>query len=401
MLTIESEMYPLDSLRKLIEGIFDEQGLITATLSQLRKKEGQTFTKVQVKPVLLKNKLHYQFAYHQNNKVTHDNLFPEEASERMKQLFEETFRQGMICTPEADYQILISKKYKVSILTKTPSKQEADLSHNRKKRYVLEDGKPIPFLIELGIMSDEGKVHARKYDKFKQINRFLEMVEDVLPNLPQGRPITIVDFGCGKSYLTFALYHYLAVQQRRKLQVVGLDLKADVIEHCSQIGKNLGYTGLKFLVGDIAEYNELEQVDMVVTLHACDTATDAALEKAVRWGASVILSVPCCQHELFAQMEANVMNPLLSHGILKERFAALATDAIRAKLLDIMGYRTQLLEFIDMEHTPKNILIRAVKGNAGDTDQLWNEYTAYRDFLHVNPYLERACTDLLPVGAAK
>ncbi|MBD7970708.1 class I SAM-dependent methyltransferase [Paenibacillus gallinarum] len=386
----------MDSLRKLITNIFEEQALINATLSQLRKREGQLYSKVQIKPLLLKNKLHYQFAYHQNNKVIHENLEPEQAVKAVTALFEETFRQGMLCTPEADYQILISKKYKVSILTRSPSKKEIDLSHNRKKRYVLEDGKPIPFLIELGIMSEEGKVHARRYDKFKQINRFLEMVEDILPSLPEERPITIVDFGCGKSYLTFALYHYLAVKQRRKIKVVGLDLKADVIEHCSQIAKNLGYQNLKFLVGDIAEYNELEQVDMVVTLHACDTATDAALDKAVRWGASVILSVPCCQHELFAQMEASVMNPLLSHGILKERFAALATDSIRAKLLDMMGYRTQLLEFIDMEHTPKNILIRAVRGQAGDRDTLWKEYKAYRDFLHVDPYLERACRDLLP-----
>lgn len=386
----------MDSLRKLVMDIFEEQALINATLSQLRKREGQLYSKVQIKPLLLKNKLHYQFAYHQNNKVIHENLEPDQAASTVITLFEETFRQGMLYTPEADYQILISKKYKVSILTRSPSKKEVDLSHNRKKKYVLEDGRPIPFLIELGIMSEEGKVHARKYDKFKQINRFLEMVEDVMPSLPEDRPITIVDFGCGKSYLTFALYHYLAVKQKRQIQIVGLDLKADVIEHCSQLAKNLGYQDLKFLVGDIAEYNELEQVDMVVTLHACDTATDAALDKAVRWGASVILSVPCCQHELFSQMEASIMNPLLSHGILKERFAALATDSIRAKLLDIMGYRTQLLEFIDMEHTPKNILIRAVRGQAGDRDKLWEEYTAYRDFLHVDPYLERACRDLLP-----
>lgn len=169
-----------------------------------------------------------------------------------------------------------------------------------------------------------------------------------------------------------------------------------MIEHCSMLAKKLNYNQLRFLVGDIAEYDELEQVDMVVTLHACDTATDAALEKAVRWGASVILSVPCCQHELFAQVESPIMEPLLSHGILKERFSALATDAIRAKLLDLMGYKTQLLEFIDMEHTPKNILIRAVSGSAGDRDKLWQEYTAFRDFLSASPYLERACQDLLP-----
>ncbi|MDO7907824.1 SAM-dependent methyltransferase [Paenibacillus sp. JX-17] len=389
-------MYPLDSLRKLITQLIEEQTIITATLSQLRRREGASYTKVQVKPVVLKKNLYYQFAYYQANKVTHENLTADEAEAQFIALFEDTFRQGLICTVEADYQILVSKKYKVSILTKTPSKQAADLSHNRKKQYVLEEGVPVPFLVELGIMNEDGKVLARKYDKFKQINRFLEMIEDIMPNLPEGRPITIVDFGCGKSYLTFALYHYLAVQQRRKLQVVGLDLKADVIEHCSNLALKLDYTDLRFLVGDIADYDELKQVDMVVTLHACDTATDAALEKAVRWGASVILSVPCCQHELFPQIQNPVLDPLLSHGILKERFSALATDGIRAKLLDIMGYRTQLLEFIDMEHTPKNILIRAVKGQAGSREQLWGEYIAFRDFLHADPYLERACRDLLP-----
>lgn len=266
---------------------------------------------------------------------------------------------------------------------------------------MLEEGEPVPFLVELGIMNEQGKVLARKYDKFKQINRFLEMVEDILPSLPDSRPITIVDFGCGKSYLTFALYHYLAVQERRVLNVVGLDLKADVIEHCSTLAKKLEYQNLRFLVGDIADYDELEQVDMVVTLHACDAATDAALEKAVRWNAQVILSVPCCQHELFSQVKNDALSPLLSHGILKERFSALATDAIRAKLLDLMGYKTQLLEFIDLEHTPKNILIRAVKGSSGNRDQLWQEYTAFRDLLSASPYLEKACADLLPEGSLR
>ncbi|WP_375137241.1 class I SAM-dependent methyltransferase [Paenibacillus pabuli] len=390
----------MDSLRKLIQDIFEQNSLITATWSQLRRRDNVSYTKVQVKPVTLKNQLHYQFAFHYTNKVLHENLTPAEAVERMTLLCEETFRQGLLCTTDADYQILISKKYKVSILTKSASKTAVDLSHNRKKQYVLEDGVPVSFLVELGIMSEEGRVLARKYDKFRQINRFLEMVQDVIPHLPEGRPLTIVDFGCGKSYLTFALYHYLSVQQRRSLNIIGLDLKADVIEHCNDLANKLHYGDLKFLVGDIADYDELNEVDMVVTLHACDTATDAALEKAVRWGASVILSVPCCQHELFDQIESNVMNPLLSHGILKERFSALATDAIRAKLLDLMGYKTQLLEFIDMEHTPKNILIRAVRGQAGQTADMWNEYTAFRDFIHADPYLERACADLLP-GSGK
>ncbi len=370
--------------------------MITATLSQRRKPGETEYSKVTIKPAMLKQRLHYQFTYYYSNKVTHENIPAEQWPEQMMKLFEETFRQGLLCTEAADYQVLISKKYKVSILTKSPSKKPGSLLHNRRKEYILEEGRPVPFLVALGIMTPEGKVLAKKYDKFRQINRFLEMVQDVIPHLPEDRPLTIVDFGCGKSYLTFALYHYLTVEQRRQLKVVGLDLKADVIEYCSMLADKLEYHDLRFLVGDIAEYDELSKVDMVVTLHACDTATDAALEKAVRWGASVILSVPCCQHELFGQVENQVMEPLLAHGILKERFSALATDAIRAKLLDILGYKTQLLEFIDMEHTPKNILIRAVKSPGGNIEPLWREYTAFRDFLNASPYLEKACQDLLP-----
>ncbi|MNO30277.1 23S rRNA methyltransferase A [compost metagenome] len=392
----ESEMCVVESLTALIEQLISDRTLIMATLSQVRYK-GETCTKVQIKPVELKGKLHYQFASYIGTKVEHRNVPAELAVEEMTLLFRETFRQGLLCTVEADYQVLISKKFKVSILTKSPTKkEEPDLAHNRRKRYVLEDGDPVPFLVELGIMNREGKVLAKRYDKFRQINRFLEMVEDVLADLPTGRPLTIVDFGCGKSYLTFALYHYLTVRKKRQLNIIGLDLKADVIEHCNELAAKIGYDHLKFLVGDIAEYNELDQVDMVITLHACDTATDAALEKAVRWGASVILSVPCCQHELFAQIENEVMSPMLSHGILKERFSALATDAIRAKLLDMMGYSSQLLEFIDLENTPKNILIRAVKSSGGDNSVKWREYTAFRDFIGAKPYLERVCADLLP-----
>lgn len=386
----------MESLQKLIRQVAEKGTLISATISQRRKTMDAEYSKVVIKPVELQNSLHYQFAFHFANKVIHENISAELLPDRLMALFQETFRQGLFFTAEADYQILISKKYKVTILKKSPSKQQGSLAHNRQKKYILEEGTPVSFLVELGIMNAEGKVLAKKYDKFRQINRYLEMVQDVLAYLPADRPVTIVDFGCGKSYLTFALYHYLAVQQNRPLQVVGLDLKADVIAHCQALAERLGYERLRFLVGDIAEYNEFSQVDMVVTLHACDTATDAALEKAVRWNASVILSVPCCQHELFNQVASEVLEPLLSHGILKERFSALATDAIRAKLLGLMGYRVQLLEFIDMEHTPKNILIRAVQSPGGDRERLWREYTAFRNFLHAEPYLEKACRDLLP-----
>ncbi|CAG7653216.1 class I SAM-dependent methyltransferase [Paenibacillus allorhizosphaerae] len=375
----------------------EERSLIQATLSQVRQSDPNGCTKVTVKPVELKGILHYQFSSFCGPKVLHDNALPEEAAARLISLMSEQFRQALLQTGEADYQVLVSKKGKVGILKKQATKSSAaaqPLEHNRKKNYVLEEGEPVPFLVELGIMNAEGKVLAKKYDKFRQINRFVEMIADVVPHLPQGRTLNIIDFGCGKSYLTFAMYHYLKEVRGLDIRVVGLDLKEDVIRHCSALSAKFGYGDLRFLVGDIAKYDELRQVDMVVTLHACDTATDAALEKAVRWGASVILSVPCCQHELFRQVESDVLGPLLQHGILKERFSALATDAIRAKLLDIVGYKTQMLEFIDLEHTPKNLLIRAVKSPkplpADERNRLVRGYEAFRDLLQAKPYLERA-----------
>ncbi|MCP3776127.1 SAM-dependent methyltransferase [Paenibacillus sp. MZ04-78.2] len=388
-------------LTELTGRLFQEGTLIQATLSQVRRSDLDGCTKVTVKPVQLKGALHYQFSSFCGPKVLHENLAPEAAEAKLNTLLAEQFRQGLLQTGEADYQVLVSKKGKLGILRKPPTKQAVSEApaHNRKKNYVLEEGVPVPFLIELGIMNAQGKVLAPKYDKFRQINRFVEMIADILPHLPKDRTLTIVDFGCGKSYLTFAMYHFLKEMQGFDLRVVGLDLKEDVIRHCSALAEKLGYDGLRFLVGDIAKYDELRQVDLVVTLHACDTATDAALEKAVRWGASVILSVPCCQHELFRQVHSDVLGPLLQHGILKERFSALATDAIRAKLLELVGYKTQLLEFIDLEHTPKNILIRAVRSvqppKPAELAKLTEEYRDFRNFLQAEPYLERALQEKL------
>ncbi|WP_281883691.1 SAM-dependent methyltransferase [Paenibacillus sp. YYML68] len=381
----------------LIDRLIEAEALIQATLSQPRRSEPDGCTKVTIKPIVLKGERMYQFSSYCGPKVLHDNRTPADTAAQLKETLADTYRQGLLQAAEADYQVLVSKKGKAAVLRKPPTKKAeaaAPAAHNRTKNYVLEEGTPVPFLIELGIMNEQGKVLAKKYDKFRQINRFLEMIADVLPYLPQGRTLNLIDFGCGKSYLTFALYHYLSVMKGLDLRIVGLDLKADVIEFCSGLAERLGYDRLRFLVGDIAQYEELQQVDMVVTLHACDTATDAALEKAVRWGASVILSVPCCQHELFRQVKSDVLSPLLEHGILKERFAALATDALRAKLLELSGYKTQLLEFIDLEHTPKNLLIRAVRSGKASTDaekaRLAEQYTAFRDFLSAQPYLERA-----------
>lgn len=385
----------MEQLHQLLQKIWEQESLHSAVISQVRSAPMEGCTKATLKPVQLRGDRMLQVTYQVGSKVVHENVDSSVAVEKWMGLMENHFRQALIRTTEAEYQVLISKKHKVSIKTQAKKSPAADLSHNRKKQYILEEGVPAAFLLELGIMTASGNVVAAKFDKFKQINRFLEMVADVLPYLPSDRPISIIDFGCGKSYLTFALYHYLHVLQKRDVMIYGLDLKADVIKHCEALARRLQYDGLQFAIGDIADYDRSTPVDMVVTLHACDTATDAALNKAVRWGAEVILSVPCCQHELFSQIDNEMLTPLLKHGILKERFSALTTDALRANLLDCVGYQTQLLEFIDMEHTPKNILIRAVKSKQAQETASWQQYIALRDGLKLNPYLERALKDIL------
>ena len=274
----------------------------------------------------------------------------------------EEFRQMQASTVHMNYTVLVSKKGKVTIQKKASkgSVRPVELSHNRSKKYILEEGIPVPFLQDLGVMTKDGKIVHSRFDKFRQINRFLEFIEDILPKLEKDREITILDFGCGKSYLTFAMYYYLHELKHYDVRIIGLDLKADVIAHCQQLAEDYGYEKLTFLTGDIADYDGVDHVDMVVTLHACDTATDYALDKAVRWGAKVILSVPCCQHEVNRQIENELLQPVLKYGLIKERMSALLTDAIRANLLEEAGYQVQVLEFIDMEHTPKNILLRAV-----------------------------------------
>lgn len=301
-----------------------------------------------------------------------------------------SFKNALVETQSFTANVLVSKKGTITIKKKmnaSAKQPKISLSHNRKKKYILEEGIPVPFLIDLGVMTQNGNIVNAHYDKFRQINRFLEYIEDILPSLPTGRELRILDFGCGKSYLTFAIYYYLKVLKGYPVRITGLDLKEDVIRHCNELAVKYGYDKLEFLCGDIAYYDGCSQVDMVVTLHACDTATDYALAKAVGWGAKVILSVPCCQHELNKQMKNDLLSPVLHYGILKERMAALMTDGLRAQILEANGYRTQILEFIDMAHTPKNLLIRAVyNGHCADNKAQINELLAAFD---VNPTLYR------------
>ena len=376
----------------------DLQGIV---LSNSRDKE--KVLKVQIRPVAIQGSLRFQAEEFVGKQAFHKNLDTDQAKAYVAENMERQFKQMELKSALGSAQVLVSKKGKMTVKVKrlpassaspaakmaAPSRKEklAALSHNRTKRYVMEEGTPVPFLVDLGVMTAEGKIVRSRYDKFRQINRFLEFIEDVLPRLDKSRETVIIDFGCGKSYLTFAMYYYLKVQMGYPIRIIGLDLKQDVIDHCNQLSRKYGYDTLNFYHGDIAGYEGVSQVDMVVTLHACDTATDYALAKAVRWGAKVILSVPCCQHELNKQMHNDLLEPVLHYGIIKERMAALYTDGLRAEILENLGYRTQLLEFIDMEHTPKNILIRAVY--QGDRKENENEIREIINFLHVTPTLYR------------
>lgn len=364
---------------------------IQAILSNPRTKEG--IIKVKVRPVMMKDRLFLQLESFSKTQAFHENLEPEAAVERIVDYMKE-FKQMQMATKDTDYTILVSKKGKVTIQKKAvkTSRNVKIQAHNRSKKYILQEGMKVPFLQDLGVMTQDGKIVRTRFDKFRQINRFLEFIEDILPQLDKDREITILDFGCGKSYLTFAMYYYLHELKQYDIRIIGLDLKSEVIAHCNALSKEYGYEKLTFLEGDIADYEGVNEVDMVVTLHACDTATDYALAKAVGWNAKVILSVPCCQHELNSQIENEVLAPIMKYGLLKERFAALVTDGLRAEYLESMGYDTQVLEFIDMEHTPKNILLRAVKSKEKHTKkekQCKEQIQACKEFLHASPTLGR------------
>jgi len=338
---------------------------------------------------LLKDVYHIQIEYQFERILKHENILLEDFPERLA-LFFNDYRQAHIDFIDEKVQIQLSKKNKVLWKSdKSVAPKQINLAHNRQKNYLLKEEQPYPFLIRLGVQSEEGKIKKQKYDKFKQINRFIEFIDDALAYLPKDRQVRILDFGSGKSYLTFALYHYLKVEKGLDIRVTGLDLKKEVIEECSKIAADLGYEQLEFLVGDINEYNSESNVDMVVTLHACDVATDMALARAVKWGARVILSVPCCQHELNRQLHTPALDIMLQHGLVRERFAALATDAIRAEILSLVGYEAQLLEFIDMENTPKNILIRAYHTGKKPSSEQRTRYNNFIALLNAQPFLAK------------
>ena len=383
------------TLKELLPQILNKD-LGQIILSNSQNKEFAA--KIKIRPVLIKNELLFQETLYRGTQVFHENFSCEDMGNRIEKYLTETFKQGDFQGASMQATVLVSKKGKMTIKAKQLQKQTiqrdlSELSHNREKQYILQEGKPVDFLVGLGVQTPEGKITKNRYDKFRQINRYLEFIEDVLDKLPKDRTIRIIDFGCGKSYLTFAMYYYLHVLQGRDILVTGLDLKKDVIAHCNELAAKCGYDKLSFEVGDISTYNGSEAVDMVVSLHACDTATDYAIEKAVNWGAKVIMAVPCCQHEVNKQIASKELQPILKYGLIKERISALITDAVRANLLEEQGYDTQILEFIDMEHTPKNLLIRAVKKEGAAKMQQKNGIERTMEFLQIQPTLQSLLND--------
>jgi len=339
--------------------------IIKAVISNPKSKSAE-YKKIVLSLKTIGGTQKFQIEKFTDKQVFHENIEPCAAADIAERIMADGgYRQLDAWSNSTEYMIKVSKKGKETLMKKriSAAPQKAPEGNNRKKKYILSENTSIPPLVDLGVFTKDGHIVNSMYDKYRQINRFVEIVDDVIDTAVCGGSINILDFGCGKSYLTFILYYYLTEIKGLRADITGLDLKADVIEKCSRLAKKYGYDGLKFKVGDINGYRPKTNPDMVITLHACDTATDYALFNAVSWGAKTILSVPCCQHELNAQIKTDEFSALTDYGLIKERFSALATDAIRGELLESEGYSVNMMEFVDFSHSPKNLLIRAVRKN--------------------------------------
>ena len=390
---MEKENILFESIKNI-----QEDKLIKIVFSD--RKSGD-FNKVIIKPIILKSVKNIQIESFKDNKAFHKNIDLNNLQELEDNLKEyiDNFKQILLQIEGLDISFIrkkenFSRKEKESNLIKTSNE------HNKKKQYILNEGDKIDFLIELGLMSIEGKILKSSYNKFKQINKYLEFIDDVIEELKAKKLITdhinVLDFGCGKSYLTFALYYYLK-NYRKDLtfSIVGLDLKKDVIEFCNKLAKKLNYENLEFLNGNIKDYDKSKEVDLVFSLHACNNATDYSLEKALSLDAKAILAVPCCHHEFFEKIQKNknsefynTLKIMADNGVVLDKFATLATDSFRSLSLELCGYKTKMIEFIDMEHTPKNILIKAIKSKSSNLKEKLVEYNKLKEFLGIKPLLE-------------
>lgn len=351
----------MEELKNKINEIANDKILKIVISNKLNKDV--KYNKINIELKEKNNKEYYQIEKYTDKQVFHENIDLDMIETKLFEMTFESYKQVAAWSENTNYDLKISKKGKVFLGKKKSSNENlVNKSHNREKNYILKEGMLIQPLIDLGVFTQEGKVVKSKYDKYKQINRFIEIIDDEIKKNDY-KELTILDFGCGKSYLTFVLYYYFVEIKKINVKMIGLDLKADVIKKCNDIAQKYNYQNLKFELGDINGYKYTDNVDMVITLHACDTATDYALYNAVKWNTKMIFSVPCCQHEFNEQINSDEFSILTKYGIIKERVSALMTDAVRGNLLEALGYKTQILEFIDIAHSPKNILIRASKGS--------------------------------------
>ncbi|EQK43424.1 methyltransferase TRM13 family protein [[Clostridium] bifermentans ATCC 638] len=351
----------MEELKNKINEIANDK-ILKIVISNKLKKDVK-YNKINIELKEKNNKEYYQIEKYTDKQVFHENIDLDMIETKLFEMTFESYKQVAAWSENVNYDLKISKKGKVFLGKKKSNNENlVNKNHNREKNYILKEGMLIQPLIDLGVFTKEGKVVKSKYDKYKQINRFIEIIDDEIKKNDY-KELTILDFGCGKSYLTFVLYYYFVEIKKIDVKMIGLDLKADVIKKCNDIAQKYNYENLKFELGDINGYKYTDNVDMVITLHACDTATDYALYNAVKWNTKMIFSVPCCQHEFNEQINSDELSILTKYGIIKERVSALMTDAVRGNLLEAVGYKTQILEFIDIAHSPKNILIRASKGS--------------------------------------
>ncbi len=347
----------MEELRKVLNEVFNDE-IIKAVISNKANKEVK-YNKIVINIKETNKGKFYQLEKFTDKQVFHENIKVENISDKIYECLNENYKQLSAWSCNFTYDMKISKKGKIFLgKKKCDNSKNINKGHNKEKNYILKEGMIIEPLIDLGVFTKEGKIVNSKYDKYKQINRFIEIIDDEIRK-NNYNDLTILDFGCGKSYLTFVLYYYFVKIKNINVKMIGLDLKEDVIKKCNEIAQRYNYENL----GDINGFKYNNKVDMVITLHACDTATDYALYNAVKWNSNMIFSVPCCQHEFNSQIKTNDLSILTKYGIVQERISALMTDSVRANLLECAGYKTQLLEFIDISHSPKNILIRASKSN--------------------------------------
>ena len=377
----------MEELRSAISEITNERVLKLVVSNKCNKE--LKYNKINFFLKENNKKEYYQIEKYTDKQVFHENIEVEDLEEKLLEYVEGNFKQVSAFASDVTFELKISKKGKVFLgKKKSDNAKVANKSHNKEKNYILKEGMIIEPLIDLGVFTKEGKVVNSMYDKYKQINRFVELIDDEIKKNDY-KELTILDFGCGKSYLTFVLYYYFVEIKKIDVKMIGLDLKEDVIKKCNDIAKQYKYDNLHFELGDINGFKYNNKVDMVITLHACDTATDYALYNAIKWNSKMIFSVPCCQHELNAQIKSDELSLITKYGIVQERVSALMTDSIRANLLEAVGYKTQLLEFIDIAHSPKNILIRASKSKISNEkkEKSLNEVRNIMNTFNLNPTL--------------